>query len=66
MYLKKNYSWTVDLTTFELNVVRKCLRGEDLNDAEDAVAEKLSSTMDSVYEDKTGGNAKKQWNNKTD
>lgn len=63
MYLNKNYAWRIDVTTFELNVLRKVLRGDDLTEAEDSVAEKLSSTMDSVYNDKTGGNAKKQWSN---
>lgn len=64
MYLKKNYPWRIDLTDFELTVLRKVLRGETLTDAEDTVADKLSSVMDKVYHDKTEGNGKKQWSNK--
>ena len=62
MYLRKNYSWGIDVTTFELNVIRKCLRNEDLNDAEDAAALKLASTMDTVYQDKCG-NVTNKWTN---
>jgi hypothetical protein len=65
MYLTKNYSWRIDVTTLELNVIRKCLRGTELTEAEEAVADKLSSTMDSVYKDKTGTHPK-QWHNKSD
>jgi len=48
MYLT-NYPWTLALTNKEFRVIRKLLRGDELFAHEEAVADKMSSTLDAVY-----------------
>lgn len=45
MHLQRNYVWTLDLSDRELKVVIKALRGDDLDETEQSLAEKLGDTL---------------------
>lgn len=45
MHLQRNYVWSLDLSDRELKVVMKALRGDELSDDEQSLAEKLGDTL---------------------
>ena len=44
-----NYAWNLALTTTELRIISKALAGDDLTDEEEEQAEKLASTIKTIY-----------------
>ena len=44
-----NYAWNLALTTNELRLISKALAGDDLTDEEEEQAEKLASTIKTIY-----------------
>lgn len=44
-----NYAWNLALTTTELRIISKALAGDDLTEAEEEQAEKLASTIKTIY-----------------
>jgi len=53
MWLERNFAWSLGLTNFEMQVLIKVLNEEELNAPEEATANKLASTIEKTYEDKT-------------
>lgn len=64
MYLT-DYPWTLCMTNKQFRIIRKLLRGDVLLDHEEEAADKMSSTMEHVYLQKTDAKQARQeeWNN---
>jgi hypothetical protein len=45
MHLQRNFVWSLDLSDRELKVILKSLKGDELSDDEQSLAEKLSETL---------------------
>lgn len=45
MHLQRNFVWSLDLSDRELRVILKTLRGEELSDDEQSLADKLADTL---------------------
>lgn len=45
MHLNRNFVWTLDLSDRELKLIIKVLKDEELNEAEQSLAEKLADAL---------------------
>lgn len=50
MRLDRQYPWNLQLTTHELGVIRKLLKGIDLTPEEETEADRLSNVVEDIYE----------------
>ena len=49
MFLRRQYPWAIEVSTFQLNIVRKLLLDQELTEAEDIEARRMGQTLDENY-----------------